>query len=226
MTTPEQKFVWDEEKALTNARKHGITFGLAATVFRDPLRVIFHDFDHADFEDRSVVVGLTRSGILVLVICAIDERKDYDHVRIISARKATLRERREYESGEYAIREPAMTEEDNAKTTPEVKVDDDSDDGMKAEYDLSKGIRGAFKHWRLPIHIDNEVLGYFHTREIKLGIDTTDAINEILRVHVGLPPKPAEPPEPGTINEILRRHFGLPPRAVKPQGTPDDTERR
>jgi uncharacterized protein len=198
-----QKFVWDEEKALTNARKHGITFELAATVFRDPLRVTSHDFDHADFEDRSLVVGLTRSDILVVVICAVDEREDYDHVRIISARKATLRERREYESGEYAIREPAMTEEDNAKATPEVKVDDDYDDGMKAEYDFSKGIRGAFKHWRLPIHIDNEVLGYFHMREIKLGIDTTDAINEILRAHVGLPP-----------------------RAVKPPGTPDDTERR
>jgi hypothetical protein len=79
---------------------------------------------------------------------------------------------------------------------------------------------------RFPIQIDNEVIGYFRTRQIKLGIDTTEAINEILRVHVGLPAKPTEPRESGSLNDILLRQFGLPPRAVKPsRDTPDDAER-
>jgi hypothetical protein len=145
--------------------------------------------------------------------------------RIISARKATARERREYESGEYSVREPDVTDELKKPAPEAATVVDDYDDGMKDEYDFSKGIRGALKHWRLPIHIDNEVLGYFHTRSIKLGIDTTDAINEILRAHVGLPPR-TEPYEPRSTNEILRRQFGLPPRPVKPPASTDVAKRR
>jgi uncharacterized protein len=212
----------DELKALTNERKHGITFNVATAVFGDPLRTTFHDIDHADSEDRWVVVGTTDNGLLLLVIYVAEDTEDGDHVRIISARRATSHERREYESGEYSIREPEMTDEDSSKALPEPKVDDDDDDddGMKAEYDLSKGKRGVFKYCRLPIQIDNEVLGYFHTRSIKLGIDTTEAINEILRVHVGLPAKRTEPVE--SFSESLRRHFGRPPRAAKPsRDTPD-----
>lgn len=118
-----------------------------------------------------------------------------------------------------------MTGEYNVRPASDPKVDEDYDDGMKDEFDFSKGKRGVFKYCRLPIHIDNEVLGYFHTRSIKLGIDTTEAINEILRVHVGLPAKRTEPVE--SFSESLRRHFGLSPRAVKPsRDTPDDAERR
>ena len=227
MSTQEQLFVWDEDKALANERKHGIGFKVAVTVFRDPLRTASFDVDHADSEDRWAVVGMTHSGVLLMVICVAEDTEDGDHVRIISARRATLRERREYESGEYSIREPGMTDEDSSKALPEPRVVDDYDDGMKAEYDFSKGKRGLFKDLRIPIPIDNEVLGYFHTRQIKLGIDTTEAINEILRVHVGLPAKPTEPRETGSLNDILRRHFGLPPRAAKaPPVTPGDAERR
>ena len=225
METQEQWYFWDQGKALANERKHSIAFGLATDVFRDPLRVIYHDIDHADSEDRWVVVGLTKSGALVVVICVIYEREGHEDVRIISARKATARERREYESGEYSVREPDVTDELEKPAPEAATVVDDYDDGMKDEYDFSKGIRGALKHWRLPIHIDNEVLGYFHTRSIKLGIDTTEAINEILRAHVGLPPR-TEPYEPRSTNEILRRQFGLPPRPVKPPASTDVTKRR
>jgi uncharacterized DUF497 family protein len=190
MKTPEQMFVWDEDKAAANERKHGITFKFAAEVFQDPLVVISQNIDHWDSEDRWTIVGTARNGVLVMVIFAVDEREEGGHVRIISARKATLPERREYESGEYSIREPEMTDGYDVKAASETR----GDDGMKAEYDFSKGIRGKFAHWRLPICIDNAVLGYFHTRSIKFGIDTTEAINEILRAHVGLPPKPVDPP--------------------------------
>jgi uncharacterized protein len=229
MIFPEERYVWDEAKALANERKHGIAFALATDVFRDPLRVTSHDSNHADSEDRWAVVGLTKSVTLVVVICAIDDRENYQRVRIISARKATLRERREYESGEYSVREPEVTDEYNAKPVVEMKVDkvdDDYDDGMADEYDFSNGVRGAFKDCRFPLQIDNEVLGYFHTRSIKFGIDTTEAINEILRAHVGLPPRTAPPATLREIHENLRRHFGLPPRPVKPPASPDVAKRR
>jgi hypothetical protein len=223
------KFFWDEAKALANERKHGIAFVLATDVLRDPLRVTSRDIDHENSEDRWSVVGLTKSGILVVVICAIADREDNERVRIISARKATSRERREYESGNYSVREPEMTDEYRAKTDAETKVDkidDDYDDGMAAEYDFSNGVRWAFKDFRFSIPIDNEVLGFFHTRSIKLGIDTTEAINEILRAHVGLPPRTAPPATLREIHDNLRRHFGLPPRPAKPPDSPDIAKRR
>jgi uncharacterized protein len=224
MKTQEQRFIWDEVKALANERKHGITFELGASACQDPLMVVSQNIDHEDSEDRWSLMGVTESGILLVVVLTVDETESDHYVRIISARRATSHERREYESGEYAIREPEMTEGYNVKTTS--TVDDDYDDGMKAEYDFSKGKRGLFRHLRFPIQIDNEVIGYFRTRQVKLGIDTTEAINEILRVHVGLAAKPTEPRESGSLNDILRRHFGLPPRAAKPsRDTPDDAER-
>ena len=229
MVFPDKRYDWDEDKALANERKHGIAFALATDVFRDPLRVTSHDIDHANSEDRWTVVGLTKSGTLVVVICAIDDREDYECVRMISARKATMRERREYESGDYSVREPEMTDEYRAKTDAETKVieiDDDYDDGMAAEYDFSNGVRWAFKDCRFPLQIDNEVLGYFHTRSIKFGIDTTEAINEILRAHVGLPPRTTPPATLRSVHEDLRRHFGLPPRPVKPPASPDVAKRR
>jgi uncharacterized protein len=230
MKTREERFVWDEGKALANERKHGIAFTLAATAFKDPLRAISHDKEHADSEDRWAVVGMAQDGLLVVVIYVTHDLEDGEHVRIISARRATSHERREYESGEYVIREPEMTDECNVTPAPGSKVDDDYDDGMKDEYDFSNAKRGVFKFCRFPIQIDNEVLGYFHTRSVRLGIDPTEAINEILRVHVGLPAKRTEPVE--TFRESLRRHFGESPGRAKSSRTPDtgaagdDAERR
>ncbi len=122
-----------------------------------------------------------------------------------------------------------MTDEYNVKPAADPSTADDYDDGMKDEYDLSNAKRGVFKNCRAPIEIDDEVIGYFYTREVKLGIDSTEAINEILRVHAGLP-KRTEPVE--TFREALHRHFGVPPRPAKPSHTPDagastdDAERR
>jgi uncharacterized DUF497 family protein len=212
MDTKEWQLVWDGEKALANKRKHGITFKLAATVFIDPLREAFHDWNHVDFEERWVVIGVAENGLLLLVSCAATDLEEGHYVRIISARRATSHERREYESGNYSVREPDMTDEYDVKSAADPSAADDYDDGMKAEYDLSKAKRGVFKNCRAPVGIDDEVIGYFYTRQLKLGIDSTEAINEILRAHVGLP-KRTEPVE--TFREALRRHFGEPPWAKK-----------
>ena len=76
MSTRERRFVWDNDKALANKRKHGITFELAATVFKDPLREAFHDWNHVDFEERWVVIGVAENGLLLLVSCAATDLEE------------------------------------------------------------------------------------------------------------------------------------------------------
>ncbi len=90
------KFEWDEKKAASNCTKHGVTFDEASTVFADPLAVIFDDEEHSADEVREIIVGHSVFERLLLV--SFTERGD-DLVRIISARKATKRERKDYEEG-------------------------------------------------------------------------------------------------------------------------------
>lgn len=88
-------FDWHLEKAAANLRKHGISFHEAATVFGDPLSTTFPDPDHSICERRYITMGMSAAG-RVLVIAHADEGET---VRIISARRATRRERRFYEEG-------------------------------------------------------------------------------------------------------------------------------
>ena len=90
------RFAWDARKAATNLRKHGISFGEAATAFGDPLSVTIPDPDHSDDEDRFLLIG--RSARQHLVVVAHVERGDV--IRIISARAASRRERSAYEEGD------------------------------------------------------------------------------------------------------------------------------
>jgi len=88
------RFEWDSKKAASNVTKHGVTFDEATTVFADPLAVIFDDEDHSQDELREIAIGHSILGQLLLV--SFTER-DKMLVRIISARKATRRERKDYE---------------------------------------------------------------------------------------------------------------------------------
>ena len=87
------KFEWDLQKAAKNLAKHGVSFEDAATVFGDPLGRIESDPRHSLSEERFVLVGLSR-GQRFLAVMFADRR---DAIRLISARRATRRERREYE---------------------------------------------------------------------------------------------------------------------------------
>ena len=87
------KFDWDEKKAATNVQKHGVTFDEAATVFYDPLAVIFNDEIHSEGERREIIIGHDAQNCLLLV--CFTERAEV--IRIISARPATKRERKDYE---------------------------------------------------------------------------------------------------------------------------------
>jgi uncharacterized DUF497 family protein len=88
--------VWDPAKARRNVRKRGVSFEEAATVFTNPLSSTIEDPLHCEGEDRFIIVGESIQRRLLVVVHA-----DLgDRIRIISARVATLRERRSYEEGD------------------------------------------------------------------------------------------------------------------------------
>ena len=93
----DEEFEWDDDKAAANLRKHGITFEEARGVFRDPLAIELIDDREAYGEDRLVLIGMTKSQVLV-VVHVLRERRN----RIISARKAEPNERRAYHEQDYA----------------------------------------------------------------------------------------------------------------------------
>src|SRR5713226_2954455 len=87
------EFEWDEDKAASNRKKHGVTFEEAVSVFADPLAAIFDDEVHSEEEQREIIIGNSAKNQLVLV--CFTERAGA--IRIISARRATKRERNDYE---------------------------------------------------------------------------------------------------------------------------------
>lgn len=93
------RFEWDPAKADGNRRKHGVAFDLAATVFQDADALSISDDDHSEHEERWVTMGRARNGqLLVVVHTEHDSGPDETTVPIISARRATSPERRQYES--------------------------------------------------------------------------------------------------------------------------------
>jgi hypothetical protein len=86
--------VWDGRKADLNARKHGVTFEEAATVFSDPLAVIIEDDKHPE---NARIIGESVATRILLVVFV---ERDPEVLRLISARRATRHERRRYEEGE------------------------------------------------------------------------------------------------------------------------------
>lgn len=90
----ELHFEWDEKKSRTNQRKHGISFEEAQTVFFDENAVEFYDDESGDLEDRFLLLGVSAKLRLLLVCHCL--RDAGNTIRIISARKATRKEQREY----------------------------------------------------------------------------------------------------------------------------------
>jgi uncharacterized protein len=87
-------FSWDEGKNRENLRKHGISFEEAATAFSDENARLKHDPDHSQDEDRFILLGF--SAKLRLIVVSHVYRQDGQKIRIVSARKATRNERKQY----------------------------------------------------------------------------------------------------------------------------------
>ena len=90
------RYEWDENKNTANKRKHGVSFEEAVTVFQDENALLIADPDHSEFEDRFILLGLSEK-LHLLVVCHCT-RESESVIRIISARKATLTESRQYGS--------------------------------------------------------------------------------------------------------------------------------
>ena len=88
------RFEWDPRKAKSNEKKHGVSFEEAQAVFFDEQALLFEDLQPLHEEERFVLLGLSSSLRLLVVVHALRAR---DVIRIISARKATRLESREYE---------------------------------------------------------------------------------------------------------------------------------
>jgi len=90
-------FAWSRTKAAANERKHDVSFREAITVFGDALSLTAYDPHHSDSEDRFITMGTSAAGRLLVVVHADREKR----TRIISAREATRRERKDYEDGRF-----------------------------------------------------------------------------------------------------------------------------
>ena len=88
------KFEWDNTKALSNEKKHGVDFNEAKTVFFDENAKVIHDPEHSKNEDRFIILGLSSSA-RALVVCHCYQESN-GVIRIISARKATKHESKQY----------------------------------------------------------------------------------------------------------------------------------
>ncbi len=89
-------FQWDERKNTINQRKHGISFSEASTVFYDPDALVIDDPEHSEVEERFIILGMSLKANL-LVVCHCYRASD-TVIRIISARKATATEARQYDN--------------------------------------------------------------------------------------------------------------------------------
>jgi hypothetical protein len=88
------KFEWGASKAASNKKKHGVTFEEAKSVFYDDFAIQFFDDENSEYEDRFLILGHSNQS-RILLICHCEEETG-NLIRIISARKATSKERRLY----------------------------------------------------------------------------------------------------------------------------------
>ncbi len=91
---PEVRFEWDEKKHILNKRKHGVSFDEAQTIFADENGLLLDDPDHSHDEDRFILLGLSSTPRLLVV--SHTYLKDDAIIRIISGRKATRSEQKQY----------------------------------------------------------------------------------------------------------------------------------
>lgn len=88
------QFSWDPNKDAQNQRDHGVSFEEASTIFGDPLAATIPDPDHSLGEERIISMGHSNTGLLLVV----SHTEQGDNIHLISARRATAHERKDYEA--------------------------------------------------------------------------------------------------------------------------------
>jgi len=88
-------FTWDPKKSELNLKKHKVSFEEAVTVFYDSLAKMAHDPDHSDDEERFIIIGHSQKENLLFIVHIYKESTET--IRIISARKAKNKEKKDFE---------------------------------------------------------------------------------------------------------------------------------
>ena len=166
-------FKWDPVKARGNVSKHGVDFSQAATVFEDPLALTTFDAAHSDSEARWFSLGSSRDGALLTISHTFEPTGATSaQIRIISARRATRREREFYEN------EPRCDEAMSQTQDPQ-------DDDMPAEIDFAGAMRGKFHRvgavFDLPVYLEPEVQARLAALANARGVELSSLVNEFLR---------------------------------------------
>ena len=91
------KFEWDIKKEKANIKKHGVSFEQASYVFADSFALSKFDEEHSYDEDRWILLGKSLNETLLLVVHTFRDKNEVEYVRIISARKATKKEKQVYQ---------------------------------------------------------------------------------------------------------------------------------
>jgi uncharacterized DUF497 family protein/DNA-binding XRE family transcriptional regulator len=156
-------FTWDPAKAAANRDKHGVSFELAATLFRDPLAVSVYDDEHSsDNEDRWITLGQADNGTLLVVVHTFEETGDDAAEIRLGARGHSQRAK--------SVRERLTT--------------------MRSEYDFSNGERGKFfrkdAEVHLPVYLEDEVLAYLQERARAKGVGLNEFVNNLLKQDIAL----------------------------------------
>ena len=149
----EIKFEWDENKNDINKKKHRISFEEAKTVFYDENALVINDPEHSQEEDRFIILGVSdKTNLLVVCHCY---RESDSVIRIISARKATTTETKQYNNFQDG-------------------------DIMREEYDFSNAKRNPYAKnlkKQITINIDIETVDYFKKQSEISGIPYQTLIN-------------------------------------------------
>ena len=166
------RFEWDPAKEKTNIQKHKVSFRRAATVFRDPNQLSIYDEEHSEYEDRWITMGIDDGGVLRVVVHTLEQvNENLSEIHIISARKATIRESRQYQEGVASL--PLYLREQ-----------------MKSEYDFSKGERGKFYspdvEFSFPVYLEPDVDDFMNQLADERDIDIQGLVNEWLRANIKL----------------------------------------
>lgn len=143
-----EQFEWDDAKAAYNIEKHGVSFEQTASVFFDSLARTFPDPGHSTGEEREITIGSTFWDDILVVV----HTTRGDRTRIISARRATRAEKRNFMSDkDHIIRDQGFEEDD-----------------IRPEYDFdwSKGVVGKYYPGRrdvIHVTLDADVAQHFST---------------------------------------------------------------
>ena len=145
-------FEWDPQKDLTNQKKHGISFAEASTVFEDVNALVINDPEHSEDEERFVILGFSlQANLLVVCHCY---RASESVIRIISARKATKNESRQYKDEMRKV--------------------------MKKEYDFSNARKNPYADrvkQQITINLNQTTIQYFKDLAEKTGLPYQTLIN-------------------------------------------------